>query len=161
VITCYIGIGGNLGNPKATVLAAIEQLKVLPQSQFIAVSALYESKPMGPTDQPNYINAVAAIQTTLEPITLLDKTQQIEQDHARVRKDNRWGPRTLDLDILLYGSQSIHNPRLTVPHYGMREREFVLYPLHDLHPDLVFADGCQLTQLLTTIPFNGMIKHTM
>lgn len=161
MIRCYIGVGGNLADPLATVLSAIEQLKKLPNSQFIQASPLYHSKPMGPADQPDYINAVVAIDTQLPPLDLLDKTQQIENDHGRVRKDNRWGPRTLDLDILLYGQQSINNERLQVPHYGMREREFVLYPLYDLQPELVFTDGCKLAQLLTTISLNGMTKHSI
>ncbi|MCJ8270909.1 MAG: 2-amino-4-hydroxy-6-hydroxymethyldihydropteridine diphosphokinase [Psychrosphaera sp.] len=143
------------------MLSGISQLKTLPDSQFIEASPLYHSKPMGPADQPDYINAVVAIDTQLSPLDLLDKTQKIENDHGRVRKDNRWGPRTLDLDILLYGQQSINEARLQVPHYGMREREFVLYPLYDLQPELVFADGCELAQLLTTISLNGMTKHSI
>ena len=158
---CYIGIGGNLADPKATVLKAIACLKQLPQSRFAAVSSLYQSKPMGPAEQPDYINAVAAIDTDLEPLALLDLTQQIEQDHGRVRKDQRWGPRTLDLDILLFGDENITHPRLTVPHYGLREREFVLYPLFELQPELRLSNGESLQQLLEQVPYNGMIKHTM
>jgi 2-amino-4-hydroxy-6-hydroxymethyldihydropteridine diphosphokinase len=161
VIRCYIGVGGNLADPLATVISAIEHLKKLPDSQFIEASPLYQSKPMGPADQPDYINVVVSIDTQLPPLDLLDKTQQIENDHGRVRKDNRWGPRTLDLDILLYGQQFINNERLQVPHYGMREREFVLYPLYDLQPNLAFTDGCKLAQLLTTISLNGMTKHSI
>ncbi|MFT4927033.1 MAG: 2-amino-4-hydroxy-6-hydroxymethyldihydropteridine diphosphokinase [Phenylobacterium sp.] len=158
MIRCYIGIGGNLANPQANVLSAVDLIKQLPETQFIALSTLYESQPMGPSDQPNYINAVIAIETALAPLTLLDHTQHIEQHHGRERKAQRWGPRTLDLDILLYGDQSIDNERLTVPHYGMRSREFVLYPLHELAPELIFDDGCTLTEQLSHIPLNGMRK---
>lgn len=161
MITCYIGIGGNLADPKATVLTAIDALKQLPQSQFIAVSSLYQSKPMGPAEQPDYINAVAMINTELAPLELLNLTQQIELNHGRIRQDQRWGPRTLDLDILLYGMQHIDHQRLTVPHYGLYEREFVLYPLHELQPELIFSDGCELAQLLTKVPYNGMIRHSI
>jgi 2-amino-4-hydroxy-6-hydroxymethyldihydropteridine diphosphokinase len=158
VIRCYIGLGGNLADPVATIIRAVEALKQLPDSHFVALSALYESHPLGPSDQPNYINAVAAIDTRLAPLDLLAHTQSIENNHGRVRKEERWGARTLDLDIVLYGDESINNERLTVPHYGMLEREFVLYPLYDLHPRLVFADGCKLSDHLLTIPLNGLKK---
>lgn len=157
--TCYIGIGGNLDDPKATVLSAISSLKQLPHSQFVAVSPLYESQPMGPANQPNYINAVASVNTDLKPLELLEQTQKIEQQHGRECKADRWGPRTLDLDILLFADLAINTERLTIPHYGMRQREFVLYPLYDLQPALTFTDGCTLAQLLATIPLNGMTKH--
>lgn len=158
MIRCYIGVGGNLGNAKATVLSAAEQLKKLPQSRFVGLSPLYTSKPMGPADQGDYTNAVAAIDTELEPLQLLDCTQAIEQNHGRVRKAERWGPRTLDLDILLYGEQQINHERLTIPHYGMAVREFVLYPLYDLKPDLVLPCGTALVNLLENVPLNGMMK---
>ena len=159
MIRCYIGIGGNLNNPKATVINAIEQLKQLPQSRWVGVSSLYQSKPMGPADQPDYINAVAAIDTELEPLELLTATQQIEQQHGRERKDQRWGARTLDLDILLFGEQIIAHDRLVVPHYGLQQREFVLYPLQELQADLVLPDGLTLQQVIANIPYNGMVKH--
>ena len=158
MIRCYLGLGGNLANPIAAIQSAVIALKQLPNSRFVALSPLYQSQPMGPSDQPDYINAVVAIDTDLAPLTLLDHTQQIEQNHGRTRKADRWGPRTLDLDILLYGDQSINTERLTVPHYGMREREFVLYPLHDLHPTLIFSDGYALAEQLLTVPLNGMKK---
>lgn len=158
MIRVYIGVGGNLANAKATVNSGLDALKQLPKSQFIAASTLYTSKPMGPADQPDYINAVAAIDTELSPLALLDNTQSIELSHGRERKDNRWGPRTLDLDILLYGEQIIDNDRLTIPHYGMTSREFVLYPLYDLQPDLHLPCGTPLVKLVENIPLNGMQK---
>ena len=96
---------------------------------------------MGPQDQPDYINAVVKIQTRLTPIQLLDCTQAIELEQGRVRKDERWGPRTLDLDIILYGNEVIDSERLTIPHYGMKEREFVLYPLAEIAPSITLRVG--------------------
>ena len=113
---------------------------------------------MGPQDQPDYVNAVAALDTTLEAEALLDALQQIEQLHGRQRKAERWGPRTLDLDILLYNNTVINSPRLTVPHYGMRQREFVLYPLYEIAPQLQLPDGTVLSSLLAQVPLNGLQK---
>lgn len=157
----YIGIGGNLAQPIDTVKSAIEALKTLSHSEWLGVSSLYRSKPMGPADQPDYINAVAAVDTQLEALELLDNLQQIEQQHGRVRKDERWGPRSLDLDLLLYGEQHINHPRLVVPHYGMREREFVLHPLYELQSDIIFTDGISLQQLVAQVPANGIEKITI
>ncbi|KKA45357.1 2-amino-4-hydroxy-6-hydroxymethyldihydropteridine diphosphokinase [Salinivibrio sp. KP-1] len=154
----YIAIGSNLGEPVEKAKQAIAALKTLPQSRFVAASALYTSKPMGPTDQPDYVNAVAELDTQLDPLTLLDATQAIELDYGRERKAERWGPRTLDLDILLYGNRVIDEPRLTVPHYGMKVREFVLYPLADIAPDLCLPDGSTLAACLTRVDRNGLTR---
>ena len=111
---------------------------------------------MGPQDQPDYINAVAEIQTELSPMELLDNTQAIEQQQGRVRKEERWGPRSLNLDILLYGDHVINNERLTVPHYGMKVREFVIYPLFEIAPNLSLPDGTELRSLRDSIDRNGL-----
>lgn len=152
----YIAIGSNLAEPTLQAKQAIEALKQLPQSQFIAASSLYSSTPMGPQDQPEYINAVVVIDTQLSPLALLDCTQAIEQEQGRERKAERWGPRTLDLDILLYGDEIIDSPRLTVPHYGIKVREFVLYPLDEITPDLSLPDGTKLSDLLSEVDRNGL-----
>ncbi|WP_087022072.1 2-amino-4-hydroxy-6-hydroxymethyldihydropteridine diphosphokinase [Thaumasiovibrio subtropicus] len=152
----YIAIGSNLGKPDQKALAAIEALKQAEGISVTAASSLYSSKPMGPADQPDYINAVVEITTTLDPIRLLDTTQAIELEHGRERKEERWGPRTLDLDILLYGDRVIDEPRLTVPHYGMKVREFVLYPLAEIAPDLTLPDGSRVQALLTQVDRNGL-----
>lgn len=157
-VRCYIGLGANLTAPMAQLQRAIVALKQLPDSQLVAVSSFYGSKPMGPQDQPDYVNAVAAIDTRLLPEQLLDALQQIEQQQGRVRKAERWGPRTLDLDILLYGDHVISTDRLTVPHYGLREREFVLYPLYEIAPTLSLPDGTVLSSLLAQVPVNGLQK---
>ncbi|HAS61764.1 MAG TPA: 2-amino-4-hydroxy-6-hydroxymethyldihydropteridine diphosphokinase [Vibrio sp.] len=156
MITVYIAIGSNLADPVAQANVAIDALKQLPKSEFIQASKLYSSTPMGPQNQPDYINAVVAIQTELTPFELLDCTQAIELEQGRVRKEERWGPRTLDLDILLYGNEVIDSERLIVPHYGMRDREFVLYPLSEIAPLLTLPDGTELLQLLKQVDRNGL-----
>ncbi|MCW8345191.1 2-amino-4-hydroxy-6-hydroxymethyldihydropteridine diphosphokinase [Vibrio sp. ZSDZ65] len=156
MITCYIAIGSNLSDPVAQALDAMDALKSLPKSSVIQCSSLYSSTPMGPANQPDYINAVVKIQTELTPLELLDCTQAIELEQGRVRKDERWGPRTLDLDLILYGNEVIDSERLTVPHYGMKEREFVLYPLAEITPNLQLPDGTELTNLLTQVDRNGL-----
>ncbi|MBA5762176.1 2-amino-4-hydroxy-6-hydroxymethyldihydropteridine diphosphokinase [Vibrio sp. 404] len=156
MITVYIAVGSNLADPVAQANVAIDALKQLPKSEFIQASKLYSSTPMGPQNQPDYINAVVAIQTELTPLELLDCTQAIELEQGRVRKEERWGPRTLDLDILLYGNEVIDSERLIVPHYGMRDREFVLYPLSEIAPLLTLPDGTELLQLLKQVDRNGL-----
>lgn len=153
---CYIGLGANLTEPVAQLKRAVAALALLPASQLRQVSQFYSSKPMGPQDQPDYVNAVAAIDTALSPEQLLAALQQIEQQQGRERKAERWGPRTLDLDILLYGQQQLNTPQLTIPHYGMTVREFVLYPLAELAPELQLPDGTALTHLLSQVPLNGL-----
>ncbi len=156
MITAYIAVGSNLADPVNQAKQAIEALKTLPESEFIKASELYSSTPMGPQNQPDYINAVVAIKTNLTPLQLLDCTQAIEQEQGRVRKDERWGPRTLDLDIILYGNEVINSERLTIPHYGMKEREFVLYPLAEIAPSLQLPDGIEVSSLLKQVDRNGL-----
>lgn len=157
---CYIAIGSNLDQPIDKARTAVRVLAELPDSELLKVSPLYSSKPMGPADQPDYINAVALVRTRLAPLALLDALQAIELQHGRVRKANRWGPRTLDLDILLYGDQIIDTPRLTVPHYGMKVREFVLYPLQSIAPDLILPDGETLISLVDNCSLNGLAVYS-
>jgi 2-amino-4-hydroxy-6-hydroxymethyldihydropteridine diphosphokinase len=152
----YIGLGSNLAQPAQQLRAALDAMAALPDTQLIAVSSLYASKPLGPADQPDYVNAVAALDTALEPLTLLDCLQQIELQQGRQRKAERWGPRTLDLDILLFGEQRIDLPRLQVPHYHLQERPFVLYPLAEIAPDLQLPDGRDVPTLLQNCPFQGL-----
>lgn len=128
----FIGVGSNLDDPFQQVQAAIEAMKIIPQTVFINHASLIESTPLGPQDQPNFVNTVVELQTMLEPESLLDHLQAIENAQGRVRKKERWGPRTIDLDILLFGERVINTPRLTVPHYDMHNREFVLKPLAEL-----------------------------
>ncbi|MEH6577413.1 MAG: 2-amino-4-hydroxy-6-hydroxymethyldihydropteridine diphosphokinase [Amphritea sp.] len=147
---CYIGLGSNLEDPRQQVSIALKELQQLPNCRNLSHSSLYRSDPVGPAGQPDYINAVACIETTLTPLQLLDALQGIEQDHQRVRIQH-WGPRTLDLDLLLFGQQVIHNERLTVPHAFMVERNFVLYPLAEIAPDLSLPAGISLQKLLKNV----------
>jgi len=135
---CYIGLGSNLDSPIEQINRAISTLANTAQIKLIKSSSLYKSPPMGPQDQNDYINAVVEIETLLAPLSLLDRLQTIELSQGRVRKNERWSARTLDLDLLLYGNQIIDNDRLTVPHYGISERAFVLYPLSEISPNLEF-----------------------
>lgn len=145
-ITCYIGLGSNLSNQLGSPLTHIENasnwLRELGQ---VRLSSIYQSVPMGPQDQPDYLNAVAELITTLEPLPLLDALQAFEQraDRQRLR---HWGERSLDLDLLLYGDESICHERLIVPHVGLFERNFVLIPLLELNPNLKIS-GKSLSEL--------------
>jgi len=132
----YIGLGSNLGDSRQILSEAIAKLKTLGE---VKVSKLYQSPPMGPQDQPNYLNAVAELNTDLTPLDLLDQLQRFEKEAGRVRL-RRWGERTLDLDLLIYGDEKIQNERLTVPHIGILERDFVVIPLLDLDADLHIND---------------------
>lgn len=155
-IHAYIGLGSNLDNPQQHVERALLELARIPRTRLEAASSLYRSEPMGPQDQPPYINAVALLETELDAHELLDQLQSIEQAHGRVRGAQRWGPRTLDLDLLLYGAAVIHSERLEVPHPGMADRGFVLYPLHEISPALVLPDGRALSQCLAACTDEGL-----
>ncbi|MBE2895546.1 2-amino-4-hydroxy-6-hydroxymethyldihydropteridine diphosphokinase [Pasteurellaceae bacterium HPA106] len=157
MIRAYIALGSNLANPVQQLNHALAALKQLPHSTLSAVSPFYQSTPLGPQDQPDYINAVAALDTALAPLDLLDHLQRIEHAQGRIRK-RRWGERTLDLDILLYSDEIIHTERLTVPHYDMHQREFVLIPLLDIAPNLTLPDGTALKQLATPFAQHRMQK---
>ncbi|WP_145190205.1 MULTISPECIES: 2-amino-4-hydroxy-6-hydroxymethyldihydropteridine diphosphokinase [unclassified Pseudomonas] len=151
----YIGLGSNLDAPAEQLRSALQALDQVPGTRLAGASALYTSDSLLP-GQPRYTNAVAALDTSLSPLELLDALQAVENEHGRVRTE-RWGPRTLDLDILLFGDQVIDMPRLQVPHYHMHARPFVLYPLAELVPaDFRLADGRPLAQLLQACPFIGL-----
>ena len=156
----YIGLGSNLSDPQTQILLALKQLEQLTHSTVIKVSSLYFSRPMGPQDQPDYMNAVVALETQLTPIQLLDELQNIENKAGRVRKDNRWGARILDLDILLFDQLVINSERLVVPHYGLKLREFVLLPLAEIAANLLLPDGDSITELAKQINKNGLKIHS-
>lgn len=136
----YIGIGSNLENPLEQLKAATAALRKIPGTKLISLSNIYQTAPIGPAGQPDYTNAAALLETQLTPEALLDELQRIEQEQGRVRKE-RWGPRTLDLDIILYAGMTIHTARLTVPHIEMENRNFVLIPLMDISPNLSLPNG--------------------
>ena len=142
-LPAYVGIGSNLDDPGRHVRRAVDDIAAMTGVCCVSVSSLYRSAPMGPADQPDFVNAVVAMLTTRTARELLSGLQSIETTHGRVRSGERWGPRTLDLDILVYGGQVINEPDLTVPHPGMANRNFVLLPLEELAPDLYVPGlGC-------------------
>ncbi len=149
----FLGIGGNLGDRRETMRSAVRQVRSVLDE--VRVSSLYESDAWGVTDQPDFLNAVVRGKTTLEPLELLDALQAIENQLGRVREQH-WGPRAIDIDILLYGSQKIDEPRLTVPHPYMTQRGFVLRPLADLAAGLTLPDGSLVGELLTTVSQNDL-----
>lgn len=155
----YIALGSNLNTPVEQLNNALQAISTLPNTRLIAVSSFYQSKPLGPQDQPDYVNAVAQIDTELAPLALLDELQRIENEQGRVRL-RRWGERTLDLDILLYGNEIIQNERLTVPHYDMQNREFVIVPLFEIAPDLVMPNQKSLAELATHFAQHQMQRLT-
>lgn len=156
----YIGLGSNLSDPAAQIRQAVNHIKSIPNSQLKKISSLYFSRPMGPQDQPDYMNAVLALNTQLSALALLDHLQAIENNAGRVRKENRWGARILDLDIILFGNETINNERLTVPHYGMKAREFVLIPLAEIAQTLLLPDGDRVAELAKNIATNDLKIHS-
>jgi 2-amino-4-hydroxy-6-hydroxymethyldihydropteridine diphosphokinase len=156
----YIGLGSNLSDPQAQILSALTKLKQLEYCVVTSVSSLYFSRPMGPQDQPDYMNAVVAIETSLRPLALLEQLQRIENEAGRVRKEQQWGARVLDLDMLLFDQQLINTERLTVPHYGLKVREFVLLPLAEIAPNLLLPDGDSIKELAQHIAPNGLKIHS-
>jgi len=147
----YIGLGGNIGDPITAIRSAIKALDKLPFTTLLSTSLLYSSSPLGPVPQPDFINAVTAIRTLLAPLPLLSRLQAIERGHGRIRDGVRWGPRTLDLDLLLYGERPIAEEVLIVPHPGLCQRAFVLYPLYEIAPDLEIPGYGPLAQLLKAV----------
>lgn len=151
-----VGFGGNLDQPAERLLKARTLLAQSSGIRELAFSSLYRSRPLGPEGQPDYVNAVMAVDCDLSPLDLLDLLQKIEQEEGRVRTGERWGPRTLDLDLLLYGESIIDHPRLKVPHPRLAEREFVLYPLSEILPDLMIPGLDVVKTLKVRCPANGI-----
>ena len=131
-VRAYIGLGSNLDNPVAQVLEAVEELVMIPDTILAARSSLYSGRPMGPEEQPDYVNAVVALDTLLSADELHRALVSIEDQQGRARDGEKWGPRIIDLDLLLYGNSTIDTDTLTVPHPGMHERDFVIVPLEEI-----------------------------
>lgn len=149
----FLGLGGNMGDRREMMRSAVAGIRRVLDD--VAVSSLYESAAWGVTEQPAFLNAVARGRASLEPVELLDAMQAIEHDLGRVR-ERHWGPRVIDIDILLFGSEVIDEPRLQVPHPYMSQRGFVLRPLADLAAGLTLPDGSLVGELLTTIDQNDL-----
>jgi len=155
----YVALGSNLAHPLQQVQSALAALGALPDTTRVAYSSLYLSAPLGPPGQPDYINAVCALDTRLPPERLLDRLLEIEDRHGRIRGAERWGPRTLDLDLLLYGDVQMQTTRITLPHPRLHERNFVLYPLYELAPALIIPGHGALAELIKRCPAQGLKKH--
>lgn len=153
----FIGLGSNLKDPAAQLARAVAALATLPETALVAQSPFYASRPVGPQDQPDFVNGAVWLCTHLSPHHLLDELQRIEQRHGRERL-RHWGPRTLDLDILVFGDQILDDERLTVPHRELRNRDFALQPLLDLKADLALPDGTPIADLRRQCPDNGLRK---
>lgn len=147
----YVGLGSNLNDPVGQVRRALQALAALPKTTLARASRLYANPPMGPADQPDYVNAVAALSTALPLTDFFGRLQAIELAQGRRRGDERWGPRTLDLDLLLWGEHRIETETLTVPHPGLHERGFVLFPLHEIAPGLLVPGQGPLSTLLSRV----------
>ena len=157
MIRVYLALGSNLADPLHQVRNALDALDAIPQTRRAAVSSFYRTPPYGPPDQPDYLNAAVALDTELSPEALLDHTQRIELEQGRVRKAERWGPRTLDLDILLFGDRLLHTPRLTVPHYDMHNRAFMLVPLLEIAPQASLPDGRRLADIAAGLDCSAIL----
>ncbi len=159
MIKVYIGLGSNLGDPQSQLKKAIIAMNMVPSTSVVKTSSFYRSKPVGPQDQPDYINAVVELDTELSAPVLLDYLQDIENEQGRERKI-KWGARTLDLDILLFGDEIINNDRLQVPHVEMHNRGFVLLPLNEIIPDCMIPGVGAVSSLLQEDSINDLVKLT-
>ena len=153
-VLAHVGLGANLGDAVAAVQGALEALDRLPDTRLLRASRLYRTPAWGKTDQPAFVNAAALLETTLDARTLLDQMLQIERDFGRDRTgdaSDRWGARTLDLDLLLYGDAAIEEPGLRVPHPHLHERAFALVPLLEIAPDLVIPGHGRAADLVAAM----------
>ena len=152
----YIGLGSNLDDPRTQVLEAAERIAQIPRTALVLRSPLYGSRPMGPADQPNYVNAVAGVLTQLSARTLFSELKALERAFGRTEPHERWGPRVLDLDLLVHGRDRLAEADLTVPHPGIVERNFVLYPLSDIAPDLDIPGVGRVIELTRWVSAEGI-----
>jgi len=158
MVPAYVGLGSNLGDPARQVRIALAALASLPGTRLVASSALYRNPPMGPVDQPDFVNAVAGLLTTLSAEELLRALQAIEDAQGRLRGGPRWGPRMLDLDLLIYGDTRLESETLTLPHPGLAERPFVLIPLLEVAPGLRIPGGARIALLAATTDGGGLAR---
>ena len=147
----YIALGSNLGDSAALLRSALAAMNRIPRTRLDNWSPVYRSAAIGPGKQPDYLNMAARLATTLAPAALLEQLQQVELAHGRKRGE-RWAARSLDLDILLYDELTMDTPTLTIPHPRLAQRNFVLYPLYDLAPDMVLPCGTSLSELVKNCP---------
>jgi 2-amino-4-hydroxy-6-hydroxymethyldihydropteridine diphosphokinase len=155
VARAYVGLGANLGPREATILRAVDLLGAQPRIEVLELSSLRETEPVGVTDQPTFVNGAVSLETPLSPRELLDALLHVERELGRVRSGergaDRWGPRTIDLDLLLYGDEVVDEPGLTVPHPRLLERRFALEPLAELEPGLEIPGRGKVSELVTEL----------
>jgi len=159
MIKVYIGLGSNLDDPQSQLKKAIIEMEMVPSTSVVKSSSFYRSKPVGPQEQPDYVNAVVERDTEVSASVLLDYLQAIENDHGRERKV-KWGARTLDLDILLFGDEIINDDLLRVPHVEMQNRGFVLLPLNEIFPDCIIPGVGSVSSLLQQDNADDLVKLT-
>lgn len=154
----YIGVGSNLNDPRAQLLRAFAELARLPKTRVVLTSPVYISQPFGPVEQPDFANAVVGLLTQLEPLALLESCRRVESALGRPAPEQRqrWGPRVIDLDVLVYSRERLDAPHLTIPHPGIVERNFVLYPLADIAPDLEIPGLGRVTELKGRVTSAGL-----
>ena len=155
---CYLGIGGNLGDSLTIFNKVIEELAQSENINLQKSSSYYKTKPLDDDNQPEYLNAVLKIKTELSPYQLLDYLQSLENKYGRVRTENQWDSRTIDLDILLFGERRLKSSRLQIPHKEMQNRDFVLFPLYEIEPDLNIPGLGDIEQLISQCENRGMEK---
>ncbi|MEW5771750.1 MAG: 2-amino-4-hydroxy-6-hydroxymethyldihydropteridine diphosphokinase [Pseudomonadota bacterium] len=158
-ITAFVALGANLGDPAAQIARAFQELARLPETRLVARSSLYLSKPVGCMEQPDYVNAVARLDTRLTPRALLAALLGIESRHGRTREFKN-APRTLDLDLLLYDGLVMHEPGLTLPHPRMLERAFVMVPLLEIAPDCLIPGGARVRDCMAGLQDDGLTRLT-
>ena len=162
----YVGLGSNLNQPMQQLQTALDSLRQWPALHLLATSKFYQSPPLDHSEQPDYVNAVAKLETVLSPHQLLAVLQVIEVQQGRKREGKRWSARTLDLDLLLYDQLELQSADLILPHHGLYQRNFVLYPLFDCEPELQLPDGRWLSEVLETVSMgdlrclDGVLEHT-
>lgn len=147
----FVGLGSNLHEPIQQIQCALNRLKSLPNTHLLKSSSLYETKPVGPQNQPNYINAVAMLETELSPLALLKSLQSIENQQGRIRGKEQWGPRTLDLDLLIYGKKTLNSSELTLPHPRLMQRAFVLVPFAEIAGTWVIFGKSAVSDILKKV----------
>jgi 2-amino-4-hydroxy-6-hydroxymethyldihydropteridine diphosphokinase len=152
----YIGLGSNLNDPRAQVLDAVGRVGALPTTRVVLSSPLYSSRPFGPVPQPDFVNAVIGVLTQLPPDVLLERLRALEAAMGRPEQREHWGPRVIDLDVLSYGRERRSDPTLTLPHVGIVERNFVLYPLADIAPELDLPGLGRVTELKGRVTSEGL-----
>lgn len=155
---CYIALGSNLNNPEQQIQQALLSLDELPNSKCIKTSGIYQTKPVGPQQQPDFCNAVTKLQTILDPLRLLMELKRIEQQQGRM-PSYHWGPRIIDLDILLYGKEKVNLPELTIPHPHMLERLFVLIPLQEIEP-MICLEGKNIQYFIDLYYLNNIVRRS-